>query len=234
MAKCFRTWTVLEHSPIEKLSGKVWSVSGTMPGGTVQRRMAVVKLERERLVIHNAIALRDSDMAELEAWGQPSYLLVPNSFHRQDAWIWKQRYPEIKVLCPKGCTSKVAAEVSVSGSYDENLADPAVQLFHWRGSKEREGALIVSEADGSTLIVNDLVLNVPKQGGFMGMLLAPTGVPSVPRISRWMLLKDQNSFKQHLTDVAGTDGLRRVLVGHGPTIDADAAAALRSAAARLS
>ena len=234
MAKCFRTWTVLEHGLIEKLSGKVWSVSGTMPGGTVQRRMAVVKLDGDRLLIHNAIALRDTEMAELEAWGKPTYLLVPNSFHRQDAWIWKQRYPSIKVLCPEGCAKKVAAEVAVEGHYAEHLDDPSVQLFHWRGSKNREGAVMVREAGRATLIANDLVLNVPKQGGIMGMLLAPTGTPSVPRVSRWMLLQDQNSFKQHLLDIAGTQGLERVLVGHGPTIEANASGALREAAARLS
>jgi hypothetical protein len=190
--------------------------------------------EGDRLLIHNAIALRDAEMAELEAWGKPTYLLVPNSFHRQDAWIWKQRYPSLKVLCPEGCAKKIAAEVAVDGFYTENLADPSVQLFHWRGSKDREGAVMVREAGRATLIANDLVINVPKQGGVMGFFLAPTGVPSVPRISRWMLLQEQKAFKQHLLDIAGTPGLERVLVGHGPTLEANSSSALREAAARLS
>jgi hypothetical protein len=233
VAKCFRSWTVLEHGPIEKLSGKVWSVSGSMPNGSTQRRMAVVKLSGERLLVHNAIALRDSEMAELEGWGKPAFLLVPNAFHRQDAWIWKQRYPEFKVLCPEGCRKKVAEEVEVYGSYEQSVGDSSVQLFHWRGSKQKEGGVLVREVDRVSLIVNDVVLNMPKLGGFMGMLLGPTGVPSVPRISRWMLLKDQQAFKQHLIELADTQGLYRILVGHGDTIEAGAPEALRSAAARL-
>ena len=39
MAKCFRTWTVLEHEPVEKLSDKIWSVSGTLPKGSTKRLM---------------------------------------------------------------------------------------------------------------------------------------------------------------------------------------------------
>jgi hypothetical protein len=234
VAKGFRSWTVLEHGPMEKLSGRVWTVSGSMPNGRTQRRMVIVKLSGERLLFHNAIALQASAMAELEGWGKPAYLLVPNSFHRQDAWIWKQRYPELSVLCPKGCTQKVAEEVAVDGSYDQALGDSAVQLFHWRGTREREGGILVRESDRASLILNDVVLNLPRQGGVMGMLLAPTGVPSVPRISRWMLLKDQRSFQQHLLELADTQGLCRVLVAHGATIEVEAREALRTAAQRLS
>lgn len=233
MAKCFRSWTVLEHGPVEKHSEKVWSVSGKMPGGS-QRQMAVVKLSGERLLIHNAIALRDSEMVEIERWGKPAYLLVPNGFHRQDAYIFKQRYPELKVLCPKGATAKVAKEVSVDGSYEQDVGDTSVRLFHWRGSTEREGAVLVRESDRCSLIVNDMLLNLPKQGGMMGVLLGPTGVVSVPRITRWMVVKDTAALKEHLLELSQTPGLGRILVGHGETIESGAADTLKSAAARLS
>ncbi len=233
MAKCFRTWTVLEHGPVEKHSDKVWSVSGKMPGG-LQRLMVVAKLSGERLLIHNAIALRDAEMAELERWGKPAYLLVPNGFHRQDAYIFKQRYPELQVLCPKGATAKVAKEVPVDGSYDHDVGDPAVRVFHWRGSQEREGAVLVREADRCSLVVNDMLLNLPRLGGMMGVLLAPTGVASVPRITRWMVVKDRAALKEHLLELSQTPGLGRILVGHGDAIERSAAETLKSAAARLS
>jgi hypothetical protein len=233
VAKCFRSWTVLEHGPVEKHSDKVWSVSGKMPGGS-QRQMAVVKLNGERLLIHNAIALRDSEMVEIERWGKPAYLLVPNGFHRQDAYIFKQRYPELQVLCPKGATAKVAKEVPVDGSYEQDVGDTSVRLFHWRGSTDREGAVLVRESDRCSLIVNDMLLNLPKQGGMMGVLLGPTGVVSVPRITRWMVVKDTAALKEHLLELSQTPGLGRILVGHGETIEGGAADTLKSAAARLS
>jgi hypothetical protein len=234
MAKCFRTWTVLDHGPVEKLSGKIWSVSGSLPKGSTRRLMGLVKLSGERLLVHNAIALRDAEMAEIERWGKPSVMIVPNGFHRQDAYIWKQRYPELRVICPLGARAKVAEEVPVDGSYEEDLGDSSVQLFHWRGSKEREGGVLVREANGSTLIVNDMLLNLPKLGGMMGIMLAPTGVASVPRVMRWMLVKDSQALKQHLLEVAQLPGLDRILVGHGETIEQGAADTLKRAANQLS
>ena len=234
MAKCFRTWTVLEHGPVEKLSDKIWSVEGTLPKGSTRRLMALVKLSGERLLVHNAIALSDSEMAEVERWGKPAVLVVPNGFHRQDAYIYKQRYPELRVICPRGVRAKVADEVPVDGSYDDDLGDPSVQLFHWRGSKDREGGVLVRESDRVTLIVNDMLLNLPKLGGMMGLMLGPTGVASVPRAMRWMLVKDALALKQHLLELAQMPGLGRILVGHGQTIESGAAASLKSAAERLS
>jgi len=53
MAKCFTTWTVLPHEPIEKHAENLWSVSGKMPGGN-QRRMTIVRRADGKLVIHKA------------------------------------------------------------------------------------------------------------------------------------------------------------------------------------
>jgi hypothetical protein len=92
MAKCFTTWTVLPHDSIEKHSENLWSVSGNMPSGN-QRRMTIARRADGKLVIHNPIALDDAEMKEVEALGKPAYLIVPNAFHRQDAIIYKQRYP---------------------------------------------------------------------------------------------------------------------------------------------
>jgi hypothetical protein len=82
MAKVFQTWTTLEHEPIQKHGDNLWSVSGRMPNPSIRRRMTVAKLANGGLVIHNAIALDDASMKELEAFGEPAYLVVPNGFYR--------------------------------------------------------------------------------------------------------------------------------------------------------
>ena len=80
-----------------------------------------------------------------------------------------------------------------------------------------------------------MLLNMPKLGGMMGLMLGPTGVASVPRVMRWMLVKDLAALKQHLLELARTPGLGRILVGHGANIEGSGAgAALESAAGRLS
>jgi len=83
-------WTVLKHKPIDKLEANLWHVSGLMKGGH-ERKMTVAKRSDGDLLIFNGIALDDAKMAELEAFGKPKYLVIPNAFHRQDALIYKMR-----------------------------------------------------------------------------------------------------------------------------------------------
>src|SRR5258706_9731519 len=105
MPKTNETWTVLKHRPIEKLEPNLWRVEGDLPwSGT--RVMTIVKLASGGLVIHNGIALEEDAMKEIEAFGTPEVLIVPNGFHRLDAKVYKDRYPKLKVLCPAGATKK--------------------------------------------------------------------------------------------------------------------------------
>src|SRR5687767_5016314 len=45
MAKCFESWTVLPHGPLEKLSENLWRVEGTMPDGTTKRVMTIARMK---------------------------------------------------------------------------------------------------------------------------------------------------------------------------------------------
>jgi len=234
LAKAFETWTALEHGALEKHGDNVWSVRGSMPNPNIVRRMTIARLANGGLVIHNAVALDDASMAEIEAFGEPAFLLVPNGFHRQDAFIYKARYPKLKVLCPKAATGRVKQVVAVDGTYDDFPADPRVKVFHMRGVKDREGALLVESDTGSSVCFCDAVINVAPRTGLFGFLLGPTGRPAVPRISRWMVISDKAAFRGHLEELASASNLGRVITGHGMPIYDDAAATLRSVAAALS
>jgi hypothetical protein len=232
MAKCFTRWTVLAHEPIEKHSDSMWSVSGKMPGGN-QRRMTIAKRSDGGLVIHNAIALGDAEMKDIEAFGKPAYLVVPNAFHRMDSVIYKQRYPELEVLCPETARKRVSEVVPVAGHMGEMPKDNVVDMFHIRGMKEREGAIVVRSNGKSALVFNDALLNLPKGGGVMNWFMAPTGTLSVPRFSRWMLTKSAAELKEHLLELAKTPELTHLVPGHGDVIQEGAVTQLNRAAERL-
>lgn len=232
MAKCFTEWTVLPHDALEKHAERLWSVSGKMPGGN-QRRMTIAKRADGKLVIHNAIALADDEMKELESFGKPAYLIVPNGFHRMDALIYKQRYPELDVLCPAAARKRISELVPVAGHLDEMPPDDTVQLFHLRGLKQREGALVVKSGGTSAVVFNDAVLNVPVKGGLGNWFMAPTGTVSVPRFARWMFVKSAGETKEHLSELAKTPGLAHLVPGHGDVVAQGAAEALSAAAQRL-
>lgn len=233
MAAAFDSWTVLPHDPLQKLAENLWHVEGAMPNPTVRRQMTLARMRDGRVVVHNAIALEEDLMKELEAWGEPAFLVVPNGFHRQDAKIWKQRYPKMKVLAPRGSKSRIAKVVAVEGELTELPADDDVKLEYLDGCKAREGALVVRSERGSSVVFTDAVMNVPKGKGFLGFFLGPTGIPSVPRVARWILISDKRAFRSHLDRLADTENLQRIIVGHGAMLTESPSQTLHTVAAAL-
>jgi len=233
MPKAFDTWQVFPHRPLEKLSENLWRIEGDIPGADGTRVMTIARLGDGRLLIHNAIALEEPLMQEIEAFGTPAAIVVPNGFHRLDSKVFKNRYPNAKVYCPKSATKKVAQVVSVDGSYDDAPHDDQVKLSHLDGTKESEGILEVKSSDGATIVFNDAICNLPKLSGIVGFFLGPTGMASVPRFAKFLVVKDKNAFRSHLERLAKTDKLSRLVVSHGALISNAPAETLVGVAAAM-
>ena len=195
--------------------------------------MTVARMRDGGLAVHNAIALEPELMAELDAFGKVRVLAVPSGFHRLDAKVFKQRYPEAKVVCPARARKKVEQVVPVDATYADAPGDEDVRFVHLAGTRDGEGAMVVRSGDAATVVVNDVIGNLPRLGGFFGFFFSPTGVASVPRYARWLMIKDKARMLAELEQLAATPGLRRVIVSHGAVIEGDAAGTLRQIAARL-
>ncbi len=199
MAKVNEDWRVLRHGPIERLEPNLWSVTGTLQGMSLKRVMTVVRLGDGRVVIHSAIALDEPAMAEIEAWGKPAVLLVPNAYHRLDAPAYLSRYPDLKVYCPRGSRAKVEEVVRVDGDYDDLVGDASMTLEHLDGVRKVEGVVTVRSNSGSTLVFNDAVFNMPHGRGVPGFIFrhitGSTGGPRVTRLFRVMAVKDKAAFR---------------------------------------
>jgi hypothetical protein len=236
MPKAHAHWTTLPHGPLERLNDRLWCLEGDLPGMPLKRRSTLARLSDGRLVIHNAIALEQPLISEIEAWGEPAFLLVPGAYHRLDAKSYKQRYPQLRVLCPAGAAAKVAQVVPVDGSYDDLPADPQVQLEHLDGLARREGVMQVHAADGTSLAFNDVLFNQAHLPGLTGLifrLLRSTGGPRVTAIGRLFLVKEREALGEHLERLAAIPDLKRIIVMHGSSITEDPAGALRQVASRL-
>ena len=232
MAPGFTSWTVLPHKPIEKLGANLWRVSGTMSKGKVQRQMMLARMDDGRVVVHNAIALADPEMAELEAWGEPSVIFVPNGFHRQDAFIWKQRYPKAKVIAPAAAKKRVTKAVPMDATTEEAPKDARVRLIPLTGMPS-EAVMEVTTDSGVTLTFCDAVMNMPKLKGPMGLFLAPTGKVAIPRAMKFLFVKDKPALAAQLDQLAATPKLERVCFGHGHPVTDDPKAALLQVAAQI-
>lgn len=236
MAKCFESWTVHPHGPIEKVADNLWRVAGPFPGAPFPRTMVVVRLSDGRLIIHNAIALGEGEMKQLEAWGTPSFLIVPSAAHRMDAKVFKARYPNIHVVGPAGAKQKIEEVVKVD-STEPDFGDPSVAYERVAGTGDGEGVLIVRSVAGTTLVFNDVLMNMQKLAGFSGFMMGLFGFtstkPQVSRPARMFVVKDKKALRAELEKRAGTPNLVRVEVCHGNAITSEPAAALRGAAEGL-
>ncbi|MBI4700359.1 MAG: hypothetical protein HY744_04175 [Deltaproteobacteria bacterium] len=161
-------WTVLPHLAIERLAENLWRVEGSLPDMPLRRVMTLARLGDGRVVVHGAIALAEAEMALVEEWGPPSFLLVPCGCHLLDAKAYRERYPDICVLCPRGARRRVVRVVPVEGDYDAFPPGEAVSLEHLDGVGRAEGAMLVRSDDGTTVVLGDLVSNMPHLPGAMG------------------------------------------------------------------
>jgi hypothetical protein len=238
MSKPLTDWKVLPHGKLTPIDDNIRTVEGTirMPLGDFNRRMTVVRLHDGRLVIFNGVALDEEQMRVLEDFGAPAFLIVPNGHHRLDARIWKDRYPHVQVVTPPGARAKVQETVQVDTTRPD-FRDPDVTFVVVPGTGENEAALEVRGANGTTLILNDMVGNLRKRSGFGGWLLRLLGFagdePHIPVPVKLVMLKDKAAFAAQLRRWAQLPSLKRILVSHGTTIDKDAPAALRKLAASL-
>jgi hypothetical protein len=238
MAKAHAQWTVLEHGPIEKLGDNLWRVEGAVPRMSLRRVMTIARLEDGRLVIHNGIALAEPAQREVEAWGTPAFLIVPNGYHRLDAPAYKARHPAIEVLAPRGSRKKVEEVVAVDGTYEDFRQTEEVRLETLRGIRDAEGAMIVRSADGVTVVLNDVVFDMEVPKDLVGRLIAKAFAnapgPRVSRLMKLLLIKDRRALREDLERLAALPGLTRLIVAHDKVSHGPRAAeALRAAAATL-
>ena len=235
MPKCHQTWTVLRHGGIQKVTENIWCVEGSLPGPPIPRTMTIVRLADGRLIIHSAVALNDASMREIEAWGRPSFLVVPGIGHRLDAKIYKDRYPAVVVMCPPGARKNVEEVLRVDRT-DIDFGDPNVVWETLDGTGGREGALTVRSSAGTTIILNDTMMNMAPIAGFKGLIgrvmgfIGPTKLPPIPKM---LLVKNKGALRAHFERLGATPGLRRIIVSHGAIVSDGAAAPLRRVAATI-
>jgi hypothetical protein len=238
MPKANQRWMVLPHGRLTSVGDRILTVVGCirMPLTLFPRRMTAVRLRDGRLVIFSAIALGDADMTELERFGRPAFMVVPNDKHRLDARAWKDRYPGLEVVAPRGSGNKVADVVPVDTTAPD-FGDPDVQFVTVLGTRDAEAALVVRDSRGTTLVVNDLIGNIRDAKGLGGWFIKFVGFagdePQIPGVVRRFLVKDRAALRDQLLQWAAIESLERILVSHGDAIEERPRDVLRKLAASL-
>ncbi len=232
MARPARPWIVTPHDPLQKHETNLWTVAGEVPKVRgLNRRMAIIRLSDGRLVFYNAIPLDERALAEVKAWGQPSILIVPEHSHAVDARAFRERLA-LKAYCPAPERTQVEERVPVDGTLDQLSLGPTVRLEPVEGSKNGEPVLFVVSGERVSLIVCDVLMNLPHRGLVM-RLAGFSGATKVVPLWRLRAMADKAKVRAHLQRIATTPGLSRLVFSHGDLVEDGASAAVASAAARL-
>ena len=230
-----RPWTVLPHEPMRRLADGVWMVRGDIPDTSMplRRTMVVARRGDGTLLLHSVIALDDSTMTELESFGRPSVMVIPNAWHRLDAAAYKARYPDLEVVCPRRAMKKVAQHVPVDRALEDLPADAVLRADILDGF-EREGVLVARSGASAVLVFGDTVMNVPHMKGGEAFFYRLMGISGGPRVHTLMkLLSKKRRLRDHLLRLADTPDLACIVPGHGEPIVDDAAKVLRDVADRM-
>lgn len=227
---------VLPHGPLRLIKPGLWEVTGMAAKGPVPRNMVVYRLPDQTLLLHSVVAMDDARMKELEALGKPSVMIVPSKIHRLDAGVYKERYPDIKVVCPAAARSNVEQVVKVDAVAEEYLPSRGVQCLKPAGLKDWELVYVLKTPSGKALVVTDCLMNLPNLGGIQGFflkLLGSTGFFGITAIGRMLMMQDRARFKAWLGEIAGLADLEVISVAHGSIIVDKCAERLREARDRL-
>ena len=179
-----------DHGPLEEIRpGVLYRVEA--PGceyGPPTRNMVIYRPpssfvdEQKRLVIVNAIAVREDLLEEILTLGEPHICVVPNHMHKCCAGVWQRRFPKMKVVCvggncPANSRSLVEEIVDVDMTTAE-LADQAEwkdyitvkQIDGWGHFEDVIEVRLDKSNNKKAIILADLLFTVPydKDAGIFG------------------------------------------------------------------
>ncbi|MCG3172905.1 MAG: hypothetical protein GMKNLPBB_01076 [Myxococcota bacterium] len=230
-------WTdgISPHGGIAPLASNLWVVTGALKNMPLPRNMVIYRMRDGGLLIHSAIAMTDEAMAAMEKLGKPSIMIVPTRYHRLDAPRYKKRYPDIRVLCPKGSDKFVREVVQVDGHCEDVFKNGGmgVRAIAIDGVKPIELAYELDVDGGKALVVCDCLFHLKEGNWFQRNIMRVVGYFGMTPIGKMFLLQDRARYRQWLEDQSRREDWKAVIVAHGEPVTSGCSARLKEAADRL-
>ncbi len=227
-----RPWTVNHPGPLTPRAEGLWTIDDDVPGlPGAGRRMSIVRRRDGSLLFYNAIPMPEETLTQVRALGTPSQLVVPNAFHALDAPAFALKL-NVAVFAPDAAVAPLAPRLACR-SIAALPADDGLRVFTVEGFRTKEAVLLV---DG-TLLVADLVTNVPHGRGFVALVMRLVGFtgpsPKLPKPVRKRVQQDVAAVRALLETLADQPGLTRLIPTHGALVEHEVPAVLRRIALGL-
>ncbi|KAK9369039.1 hypothetical protein V1509DRAFT_620936 [Lipomyces kononenkoae] len=172
------------------------------------------------------------------------YILAPNLVHNLEILSWKERFPEAKIVGPKGLRSRMADDVAVDieiTDFDNVLSAKDLGMVDIADKEDfkfvcfgghRTYELATYHGKSKVLVVADLMVNLPASEQYSaaksdGIFSAITNMLNVdarlqPYVA-WLLMKDKEAMKKGIKGLSALD-FEKIVVCHGNIIEVDAKA----------
>lgn len=207
------------------------------PGMEIGARMTVVRLHDGSLFIHSPIELTTELKAALDALGPVAHVVSPSRMHYGHLSDFGRAYPGASFYTVPNFKKRLAA---VPATTRLGPMPPAA----WSADLDQHifaGNLLCDEvvffhAASRSLIVTDLLFNVPKTGlgllgRFMGALAGVTGRPR-PSRSTFLMTRSRAASRRSIKHILDWD-FDRIILSHGAIVEHEGKARLRDAFAWL-
>jgi hypothetical protein len=169
------------------------------------------------LLLHSVVALREEEMKKLDALGEVALIVAPGPGHRLDLTRYRARYPKAKLLAPAASRKKIEEVCPVDDTCESALA--GLVEIHAIPGMRTELVYEVAVDGGRALIVNDLLGNGVAPAGLAGWIFSKLGTKGgelgIPRIVRFIQVKDQRAARGFIAQQSARDDLAAVTVSHG-------------------
>ncbi len=213
-----------KYEPLREISKNLYCVDSDWQQTAFRRRMTVVRLSDNSLVIHSAVQMNSGDLDALDKLGTVTTIVVPNIFHDSEALFYAARYPKAKVFVPKKILYKCSESMTVAGILEKDWPHQSeLPIVNFAKNFAAESAFIHLES--RTLILTDMAMNLSSAdfknsiektvfGKWNGILdfFGPS------RITKYVVARDRESLKQAFAAINAFD-FDRVIVSHGSIVE---------------
>ncbi|MGV3772246.1 MAG: DUF4336 domain-containing protein [Verrucomicrobiales bacterium] len=207
---------------LTELAPDLWEATQPLRvmGFDLGHRMTVVRLGSGELVLHSPIHLSSAIMANLQKLGSVSFILAPSSMHDLYLKEWMDAYPKALLLHSPALKAKGTHANRSKPIDNENLGELETAPINGM-PKIQERAFL--HRPSKTLIVCDLVFNLPPGRGFQKLLQKMNGIYERLGCSKFYksYIASEENFRESVQQLLQAD-FERLIVGHGANVDRNA------------
>ena len=215
----------------------VWSMTTPLRflGVETGARMTVVRLANGTLFVHSPLPPTPELRAEIDALGEVAAVVAPSLFHHMSVGPWKQAYPDAVFGCCPGLDAKrsdLAWDRVLGDAAEPEWAGELQQVYF--GARALENEVVFFHAASGTMICADAIFNLARHSSPFTRLVAfllGNRKPGATWLER-VMIRDRAAARAQIDRMLAWHPTR-ILIAHGPPIETDGEAVLRSAYAWL-